>query len=315
VAGLRHKRRRAVAGTAAIVVAGLLSFWAYQIWRAPNYNFAYVSFEIQAERGDSFRALVEFFQSEPDAYLTCSKADDDDPALSWDGNELAFASDRDGDWEIFLLLGGECHPYRYGTPVPDPEDTDVRQLTNNPATDRYPAWSPNGKQIAFSSDRTGVPQTYVMAADGSGLRQVTHRPTGATVPSWSPDGSSIVYQSPVGELGHNDLFLIRVDGSGDRRLTDNAADDEHPAWSGDGKTVAFVSDRDGNEEIYALDLTTNEETRLTENPGRDIEPAWKGNGVYFSTNRDGYWALYRADRNGGGDDLFRGSGRSFTAPP
>jgi TolB protein len=256
------------------------------------------------------------FQGEPDPYLTCSKAADDDPALSWDGDELAFASNRDGDWDIYLLLGGQCNPFGLGgRPAPNPKDTEVRRLTDHPATDRYPARSPDGKQIAFSSDRTGVRQAYVMAADGSGLRQVTYSPTGATVPSWSPDGGTIVYQSPVGELGHNDLFLIRVDGSGDRRLTNNAADDEHPAWSGDGKTVAFVSDRDGNEEIYAIDLATREETRLTENPARDIEPAWMGGSVYFSTNRDGYWALYRANRNGSGDDLFRGSGRSFTAPP
>ena len=67
---------------------------------------------------------------------------------------------------------------------------------------------------------------------------------------------------------------MNADGSGETRITDNQADDRYPTWSPDGLRIAFVSDRDGNREIYVMNTDGGDQTRLTNNPDSDFAPAW-----------------------------------------
>ena len=118
--------------------------------------------------------------------------------------------------------------------------TEVTRLTN--INNSYPYPAPDGGPIAFQSDRTGVPQIYIMNADGGGLRVLTDDPLGAETPVFSPDGKYILFAAYVAE-GNNDVFIMAADGSGRRRITDGPGYDGHPHFSSDGSRVVFNSDR------------------------------------------------------------------------
>ena len=89
------------------------------------------------------------------------------------GDRIAFTSDRDGDYEIFVM---------------NADGTDVRQLTDNSGMDGIPTWSPDGKRIAFDSEWDGGSQIFVMNADGTNVHQLTNNDHRDWDPSWSPDG-------------------------------------------------------------------------------------------------------------------------------
>jgi len=108
--------------------------------------------------------------------------------------------------------------------------------------DMYPSASPDGKQLAFQSNRTGSNQIFIMDMDGNRLRQLGDFPLGAETPVFSPDGKRIVFDVYVGE-DNNDVFTINTDGSGLKQLTDSPGYDGHPHWSADGERIVFNSDR------------------------------------------------------------------------
>jgi Tol biopolymer transport system component len=94
------------------------------------------------------------------------------PTVAPEGR-IAFTSDRDGNPEIYLM---------------DADGTGIERLTDDPAQDLYPAWSPDGTKIAFASDRDGDFDLYVMDADGTGERRLTDNPAKDGDPVWSPTG-------------------------------------------------------------------------------------------------------------------------------
>jgi Tol biopolymer transport system component len=98
--------------------------------------------------------------------------------------------------------------------VVNADGSGLRNLSNNPAIDRYAAWSPDGTKIAFYD---GV--IYVMNADGSGLLKLTNNPTFTVLPQWSPDGTKILFVSL--RDGNEDIYAINADGSGLRHLTNH----------------------------------------------------------------------------------------------
>ena len=125
-------------------------------------------------------------------------------------------------------------------------------------------------QIAFASDRTGIPQIWLMDTNGTILRQITKEADGACQPDWSPDGTRLVYTSPCrakdstgkGYQGSS-LYIINADGTGKVSLPTAIGGDFDPAWSPDANRIAFTSLRDGYDEIYMINLDTNLVTRLT----------------------------------------------------
>ncbi len=143
-------------------------------------------------------------------------------------------------------------------------------------------------QIAFASDRSGVPQIYMSNEDGTDLVQITSINNGACQPSWSPDGTRLVFispclqriNSPKDSYTDTSLFMINADGTGLKQLTNIPGADLEPAWSPDGKQIAFTSIRDGNQQIYLLDVDSQAVIRLTQ-PDVNIEnsqPAWSADG-------------------------------------
>ena len=222
--------------------------------------------------------------------------------------QIAFVSKRDGNFEIYVINADGKNP---------------RRLTNNPARDYAPSWSPDGKGIVFCSDRDGhVPEgrvfhaseVYVMDADGGNPRNLTNHPSDDRSPSWSPDGTRIVFQSyRDNDRNHNiEIYVINADGSNLQRLTNNLAADEDPAWSPDGKRIVFSSAREGHVvhnldityEIYVMDADGGNQQRLTENRNNDEDPVWSPDGkrIAFAADRKGDFEkidIYVMDADGG----------------
>jgi TolB protein len=128
----------------------------------------------------------------------------------------------------------------------DADGRNVVSLTDNASSDADPAWSPDGQRIAFTSNRFGNGDVFVMNLDGSGVRRLTtfgNNPLGnrALQPAWSPDGSMIAYTVRPCYAVDRCSFEIRVmnsDGSGDRSLV---TDGQQPAWSSSGLRIVYTS--------------------------------------------------------------------------
>jgi serine/threonine protein kinase/Tol biopolymer transport system component len=133
-------------------------------------------------------------------------------------------------------------------------------------------------QIAFASDRTGIPQIYLMNANGGEPQQVTNMSYGACQPAWSTDGVRLVFISPcqkrLDQYPGAKMYVINADGSGLISLVSGEGGDFDPAWSPAGSHIAFTSLRDGSPQIYVLNLGDNSVTRLTEASNDVRQPDW-----------------------------------------
>jgi len=144
-------------------------------------------------------------------------------------------------------------------------------------------------QIAFVSDRSGVPEIYLINLDGTGLKQITDIAQGACQPTWSPDGMRLVLVSPCSRNKEtyrgSSLFLINADGSGLMPLVAPVpGGDYDPDWSPDGKKIAFSSLRNNDfPQIYILNLEDNSITLLAEDtPRANSNPAWSPDGTQIA---------------------------------
>jgi TolB protein len=175
------------------------------------------------------------------------------------GARLAVVGSVDGVSEIFTAANGGA----------------LKRLTKDRYIDVGPTWSPDGRQIAFVSDRTGAPQLYVMKDDGSGVRRLTFDGAYNTSPSWSPDGEWIAFETRINS--QFDIWKIRPTGGPSIPVVSHPRSDEHPSWSPDGRLIAFSSTRYGRPDIYvasgageARDLPAR---RITDR-GDNTHPAW-----------------------------------------
>lgn len=182
-----------------------------------------------------------------------------------------------GDQQLLLTLtqGGNADIYRMNA-----DGSGLVQLTRGPsgALNVEPAISPDGKTIAFSSDRSGRPMIYLMGQDGSNPRRVTFVGRYNASPAWSPDGKQIAFAGY--DQDHFDIFVMNSDGSNIRRLTDakktngRNSNNESPSWSPDGRHIAFASDRSGKYQIYLVNPDGSNERRLTNDMYNWDKPKW-----------------------------------------
>jgi TolB protein len=207
--------------------------------------------------------------------LTDSPADDRDPAWSPDGKRLAFASRRDGNWEIYIL---------------EMESGQTTRLTFDTAFEANPTWSPDGLWIAYESYYEGNLDISIYRADASeGPYAVTHQQGPDFDPSWSPDGRSLAYASLRGHT--QDIFVISLDDPNDAEalnitntLTDNEAD---PVWNTDGTILAYEAVQNGAQVIYSQTLIAGS---IPAAIGQGHSPSWSPDGtqvVYFSDDPAG----------------------------
>jgi len=210
-----------------------------------------------------------------------------EPASSSHNGKIAFArTDSRGQSHIFVM---------------EPDGTGVRKLATKPALDNFPAWSADGKRLAFEASEGPNDfniDIYVMNVDGSGLERITKEPTSHDpydsmqdrMPSWSPDGKRIAFLrgrwKPFAKENTGGIYAMRADGTDLRQLTANPRD-EYPAWSPDGKTIAFDRLTKGSGGIYTVNPDGSGPRQLTEPPEGfwDGEPSWSPDGTRLAFTR------------------------------
>lgn len=156
----------------------------------------------------------------------------------------------------------------------------LRRLTNGPrsAMNVEPAMSPDGKLIAFSSDRSGKPMIYTMDRNGNNPKRLTFAGVYNSSPSWSPDGKRIAFAGF--DKGHFDIFTIDANGKNIKRLTSAKkrngawANNEYPTFSPDGRFILFSSDRSGRYQLYIVSIDGKYEHRLTFDNKNYYKPQW-----------------------------------------
>jgi Tol biopolymer transport system component len=272
--------------------------------------------------------------------LTRNSGDDDSPAWSPDGKKIAFRSRRDKNYDIYVMnadgssqvrlttsLAGDGSPkwspdgkQIVFTPdrhimVMNADGTNPYYLTKN-TEDDMPDWSPDGKHIVFMSNRDSNWEIYVMNADGTQPVRLTNNQNADVNPVWSPDGKMISFASD--RDGNSEIYAMNADGSNPTRLTNDAEDDRFIAWQpgptrpmvsepgpaatprSDTGTLAFEMLREGDAEVYSLNVDGSHPRYLTQNPGTDWVGDWSPDGekIAIASQQGGNWEIMVMNADG-----------------
>ena len=172
------------------------------------------------------------------------------------------------------------------------DGTDRVRLTDTPAQETWPAWSPDGTRVAYTSNASGDFQDiWVMDADGANQTRLTMTPGFDAFPEWSPDGATIAFTSDRAAL--DDIWVMDADGGNPRRLTSGPRADERPDWSPDGASIAFARRGD----IWIMDADGTDERPVSETARDEFAPAFSPNGLRIAfarhdrTGRVGVWNM------------------------
>lgn len=203
---------------------------------------------------------------------------------------IAFESNREGNTGIYAIKAPEFS---------------LTTLALTEGVNTQPVYSPDGSLIAFTSSRNGNNDIYVMNANGSGPTNLTNNPADDSYPTWAPGGDWIAFST--NRDGNLEIYIVRLDGTGTSNISKSPSNDYQPTWlaetglfSSGGERIAFVSDRDGNPEIYVMLTDGSEQQNITKNPAADYTPksTHSGDRIAFTTNRDGNPEIYIMGSNG-----------------
>lgn len=166
-------------------------------------------------------------------------------------------------------------------------------LTRSPGYEGFPAWSPDGQQLLFYSERNQRTDLYAMQMSDGSIRQLADNGGANTSPAWSPDGQWIAYAAI--HQPNSGLYLLRPDGTDKHRLTDFPV--ETIQWSPDSQQIAFVGNCESNCDIYVVNIHSHKIRQLTNNGLIDAYPVWSPDSrqLAFISNRSMSFELYVID--------------------
>lgn len=201
------------------------------------------------------------------------------PSISRRGNRLAFVQTHfDTDtWEI-------------GTSGSPPKGHSPRKVISSSRRDDGPQLSPDGRKIAFESDRSGTNEVWICDRDGTNAVQLTRFGATTGTPRWSPDGRRIAFDSDT--QGQFDIYVLEVAGGLPRRLTPEASVNAVPSWSGDGRWIYFGSNRTGGFQVWKVPADGGPAVQVTRNGGYAAFESPDGSRLYYAKfDAPGIWSL------------------------
>lgn len=208
-------------------------------------------------------------------------ANDYYPSFNPAGNGLLFASNRNGPFDIYLLLFAE---------------RSIQRITSFVGDVISPDFSPDGRQIVFANRPSDGPTSIWMVNRDGSDPHLFYAGSGPIVAvAWSPDGKSLAYAMQMDLPNQYEIFVINLDGSGQRRLTNGLSGiGGSISWSPDGTSLLISAGPVGGKEIYHLDFASGATVQLT-NGGNNASPSWSFDGQYI---------VFNSPRNGNQSDIF-----------
>lgn len=196
------------------------------------------------------------------------------PAISKQRDKIAFISDVTGNPDLFIQefsteAGATGKPYQaYSTRL---------------ATQGSPTFNPDGKQLAFVSNKDGSPRIYMMDVPGPGTslndiqaRLITKKNKESTAPAWSPDGTKIAYCSVT--QGVRQIWVYDLTKGEERQLTQGGGNKENPTWAPNSLHLAFNASEGDGSELYIINLHQTEAAKISSGPGEKRFPSWEPRG-------------------------------------
>ncbi len=267
--------------------------WEIKEWLGPVYRVLDESAMVDMERSQSVMVVLKPETALPATTPASAATPMPTPAPSPpaptpmppSGGRILFSSDKDGNREIYVM---------------NSDGSNQTRLTFEPAEDRFPDWSPDGNQIAFSSQRDGGEwQIYVMNADGTNQTRLTNNSWSDGDPDWSPDGTKIAFARHTGSW---EVYIMNSDGTNPVQIT-STGNGQAPSWSPDGSKIAFHSWVGGNDQSFVVDSDGLNQAQLTSGGGtRNSWPKWSpdGNRIAFGSGSGGGSEIYLMSPDGSG---------------
>jgi Tol biopolymer transport system component/DNA-binding winged helix-turn-helix (wHTH) protein len=207
------------------------------------------------------------------------------------GFPLALAIDPKGGRLAYQMVDSDLNIWKLAAGSERPE-----LFVGTTQSDDSPQFSPDGRRVAFSSDRSGSSQIWTCNADGSDQKPLTafvdHFVTGT--PRWSPDGKWIAFDSNHGDV--TDIFIIPSDGGEPRRLTDGVTVNSLPSWSADGKWIYFCSRRSGPRQLWKIPVAGGAPVQITRDGGWE---SWATSKAVFYTKKRRFGGIWSVPLDGG----------------
>ena len=209
--------------------------------------------------------------------------------------KIAFVSTATGNKEICLM---------------DYDGYNVQRLTKNGSINLHPDFSPNGRELIYTSYKRRNPDLYRRELFSGSEARISSRPGINVTGAWAPDGSKIALA--MSKDGNSEIYTITKDGKLLARLTNSSAIEVSPAWSPDGSMIAFVSDRLGKPQIFIMNQNGSGVHRLTTNGAYNVSPRWspKGDRIAYCRQLGGGFQIFAVNTDGSGDTQLTNEGNN-----